>query len=122
MAHKNPSQHKIVWGRIEKLMNARGWKQADLARASKIPTANISRWHTGQDVPSLGSLVTLAKALGVTVDYLATGNRADLNEALSENEEFRQRVDLELKLIAERKAKDAGTFRESRQKDEENRS
>ena len=54
----------------------RGMTQADLGSAAGIAPAAISHFETGQRVPSVESLLKLADALSVSVDFLL-GRHAD---------------------------------------------
>ena len=58
--------------RIQHLMIERDISQADLARMTGITTSNIAYIVNGktQD-PRLGSVLAIAKALNVSLDYLA---------------------------------------------------
>jgi phage repressor protein C with HTH and peptisase S24 domain len=51
---------------------------ADLARAVGVSDNAIYKWVTGRGQPSMTSLVNLAKAAGVSVEWLATGAGARL--------------------------------------------
>jgi phage repressor protein C with HTH and peptisase S24 domain len=46
---------------------------ADLARAVGVSDNAIYKWVSGRGQPGMGSLVNLAKAAGVSVEWLATG-------------------------------------------------
>lgn len=59
-----------VWRRIERLAEARGWRQIDLARQSGVRQSAISKWKRGTQEPDRKSLVKIAAALGVSVDQL----------------------------------------------------
>lgn len=58
--------------RIQYAMDKRGMTQADLARATGIGTSNIAHIVTGktQD-PRVSNVLKIARALGVSLDYLA---------------------------------------------------
>jgi transcriptional regulator with XRE-family HTH domain len=57
---------------LKKIFNDRGLNANSVAQATEIPRSNIERWLTGAN-PDVKQLLTLAKFLGVTVDYLVTG-------------------------------------------------
>lgn len=58
--------------RIQHAMKVRGMSQADLARATGIATSNIAYIVTGKTKdPRLDSVIKIAKALDVSLDYLA---------------------------------------------------
>ena len=59
--------------RIALLRAEKGWSQAELARRSGVSTSAVGMYEQGRREPSLGLLVRLAQELGVTTDYLLTG-------------------------------------------------
>jgi transcriptional regulator with XRE-family HTH domain len=66
---------KEIADRISRLRRARGWKQKELAAKIGSTLFQISKMERGRFVPRAGTLVRLADALEVTVDYLLTGRR-----------------------------------------------
>lgn len=56
--------------RLYELMLAKGWRQADFARASGLPRNAISVYLRGASLPNPESLKALAKALDVKPDEL----------------------------------------------------
>jgi transcriptional regulator with XRE-family HTH domain len=64
--------------RLRSLRQARGWTLDDLAARSHVGASTISRIETGQRRLALDQLVTLARALGVTVDDLLADDAADV--------------------------------------------
>lgn len=56
--------------RLYQLMLGKGWRQADLARASDLPRNAISVYLRGASLPNPDSLKSLAKALGVEPNEL----------------------------------------------------
>ena len=59
--------------RIAILRISKGWSQAELARRIGISASAVGMYEQGRREPSLGLLVRLAQELGVTTDYLLTG-------------------------------------------------
>ena len=59
--------------RIAILRISKGWCQAELARRIGVSTSAVGMYEQGRREPSLGLLVRLAQELGVTTDYLLTG-------------------------------------------------
>ena len=51
--------------RVYDLMQARGWRQSDLARHSGLPRDSVSTYILGKSLPTAPSLAKLAKAFGV---------------------------------------------------------
>ena len=68
---------KTFADRLQMLMDERGWTQADLARETGINTSNIAYLVNGKTKdPRLQTLLLLADAFGVSLDYL-TGYRVN---------------------------------------------
>jgi len=63
--------------RLRTLRQARGWTLDDLAARCHLGASTISRIETGQRRLALDQLVTLARALGSTVDDLLADDDAD---------------------------------------------
>lgn len=55
---------------LKKAMFLKGWRQIDLVRATGLTDSQISSWYNGRYRPNGEAMAKLAKALGVTVDYL----------------------------------------------------
>ena len=55
---------------LKKAMFLRGWRQIDLVRATGLTDSQISSWYNGRYRPNGEAMAKIAKALGVTVDYL----------------------------------------------------
>lgn len=59
--------------RIRRLRHRRGLTQQQLSKLVKTGVSLISHWESGRHVPTLDSGAALAKALRVSMDYLAKG-------------------------------------------------
>ena len=59
--------------RLMEKMAEKGMTQADLCRSTGLATSMISHYCTEQRTPSVPVAVKIARALGTTVDYLASG-------------------------------------------------
>lgn len=64
--------------RLRTLRQARGWTLDDLAARAHVGASTISRIETGQRRLAVDQLVTLARALGITVDDLFAEDDGDL--------------------------------------------
>jgi len=53
--------------------------QAEIARATGISTAAVSKWFSGENTPKAGSLKIIADLLGVSVEWLLTGKESRTN-------------------------------------------
>ena len=59
-----------VAANVRRLLRDRGWRQADLARATGETEMRVSRCLRAEHVPSVGLLKRFAEALGTTMDEL----------------------------------------------------
>jgi transcriptional regulator with XRE-family HTH domain len=58
--------------KIKRLIDERGWDQAELSRRAAVDQATMSRWINGGSRPRFdATAVRLGAALGVPLDYLA---------------------------------------------------
>jgi transcriptional regulator with XRE-family HTH domain len=64
---------KDIADRISRLRRARGWKQKELAAKIDSSLYQISKMERGRYIPRAATLLRLAEALSVTVDFLLTG-------------------------------------------------
>jgi len=64
---------KELGTRIRQLREKKRWSQFALAKKSKVSTTTVQRIETGSDKVAYGTLFKIANALGVSVDYLKTG-------------------------------------------------
>lgn len=72
--HKGDSEIKKQIGeRIRNLLNERGIKQVELARAIEESTQKVSKWCKGINIPNEEVLKKIADFFGVSLDYLLTG-------------------------------------------------
>ena len=67
-----------LWGRIEKILSARGWRQVDLCEATGISSASLSRFKSrAAKDPNAGmdsdQLAKIAAGSGVSLAWLTTG-------------------------------------------------
>ncbi|MEO5365303.1 MAG: helix-turn-helix domain-containing protein [Magnetococcus sp. WYHC-3] len=93
---------KGLGGRIGALAESVGGKKA-LASLSHISESLVHRYVSGQSVPGTVALVNIARAAGVTVDWLATGSGGDQHaageSALGDGEELLQLVRMVLQEV-----------------------
>ena len=75
--NEGPALEEVARRRLRTLRQARGWTLDDLAARAHIGASTISRIETGQRRLAGDQLVTLARALGVTVDDLLTEEDGD---------------------------------------------
>lgn len=70
--------------RLKALMKARGLNQKRLAEKSGLSEAAVSKYLSGSRTPHLTILVSLAKALGTTSDYLLGVESQSGNDAFEQ--------------------------------------
>lgn len=56
------------------LLEQKGLKAADVCRATGIKSPVFSEWKKGKSKPNTEKMLKIANFLGVTVEYLMTGN------------------------------------------------
>ena len=59
------------------LLDEKGLKNADVARATGISNMTLSDWKRGKSVPKSDKMRKIAEYLNVSVDYLMTGNEVE---------------------------------------------
>lgn len=58
------------------LLEQKGLKAADVCRATGIKSPVFSEWKKGKSKPNTEKMIKIANFLGVSVEYLMTGNDA----------------------------------------------
>ncbi len=61
--------------RLKELRKLKRWTQKELANQIDIRFAQLNKYECGMHIPPIGKLVQLSDTLGVTLDYLITGDR-----------------------------------------------
>lgn len=64
----------MLGARISDLRGRLGWSQAKLARRLNISPSTVGMYEQGRREPSADMLLSLARELGVSVEYLLTGS------------------------------------------------
>lgn len=72
---------------FEKLLKEKGLKAADVTRATGIKSPVFSEWKKGKSRPNTEKMIKIAKFLGVSVEYLTTGEDIDYNPYLNSKDE-----------------------------------
>lgn len=70
-----------------KLRDAKGCKDADVARETGVTKSTFSDWKNGRSNPKDEKLKKIADFFGVSVDYLRTGKEKEGGETYYLNEE-----------------------------------
>ena len=69
-ANDSGAEYKAIFAeRLKELRKRRGMTQSELAKLIAVSTNSISIYENG-DLPSIGKLINLADAFGVSVDFL----------------------------------------------------
>jgi len=71
----------VVGGRIKERRAELGWTQEQLAQKAGISKSFLSELENGKRSVSADNLLDLARALGVSLDYLMTGEDMDTKPA-----------------------------------------
>ena len=79
----------------QRLLDEKGLKNADVARATGISNMTLSDWKRGKSVPKSDKMQKIAEFLNVTEDYLRTGKEMEFTAGIAE-------IDLELSQMKER--------------------
>jgi len=65
---------KAFGSRLKGLRKQKNWSQKELAALVDVRFQQLNKYESGLNIPPAEMLVKLADALGVTVDFLLTGN------------------------------------------------
>lgn len=65
---------------FEALLKEKGLKSADVCRATGIKSPVFSEWKKGKSTPKQDKMIKIAKFLGVSVEYLMTGEETEREE------------------------------------------
>ncbi len=74
-----PVNYALIGARIKELRLVQGLSQEELAAFSGLSSVYISNIERARKHPGLESLLSIADALGVTMDDLLTGNQTAAN-------------------------------------------
>lgn len=91
-----------IYERIEVEMDRRGMFRAELARRSNIPDSTLRGWQRGS-VPSAEALLSVSKALGVSLEYLVSGEKPVLKGLVIPDQEESNLIKLYRSLLEEDK-------------------
>lgn len=60
--------------RLTELRREKGLTQAELAELADVSRQAVSKWETGEKIPSSEKLITLSEIFAVPLDYLVKGD------------------------------------------------
>jgi transcriptional regulator with XRE-family HTH domain len=63
--------------RLKKARDGRGLSIFDIYLRTNIPVDQLSQIEEGKVIPPLGTVITLAKSLGIKIDYLISGEEGE---------------------------------------------
>jgi len=89
--------------RLKRLRQEKNLSQGELGEKAGIHYTHISKYERGESAPSLETLVPLAKALSVSLDYLILGNETDAAVANMSDKELLSMFEQAEKLPADDK-------------------
>ena len=73
-----------------KLLEEKGLKAADVTRAAGIKSPVFSEWKKGKSRPNTEKMIKIANFLGVSIEYLLTGNESKSNTNNLTNRDTKQ--------------------------------
>jgi transcriptional regulator with XRE-family HTH domain len=76
MANGDDQESAEIGGRIARAREAKKWSQGELSRQAGIRPETVSRYEAGLNVPRTKEAIAMARALGVAVEWLLTGEEA----------------------------------------------
>jgi N-glycosylase/DNA lyase len=60
-----PFDQQQICARIEQMLDALRWSWPELSRRSGVPEATLHAWRTGEIVPRVSEVSSVAEALGI---------------------------------------------------------
>lgn len=82
----------------QKLLDEKGLKNADVARATGISNMTLSDWKRGKSEPKTKNMQKIADFLGTTLDYFTTGKEAAPDNVEKRQDEYTELISLYSKL------------------------
>ena len=79
---------------VKRLRKKREWTQAELAEKIGAHLSHINRIETGKYIPSLETIIEIAKALEVPIDHLVNNSEGNLVEIKIEDQTFAEKIKL----------------------------
>lgn len=75
---------------FQKLLDKRGLKAFDVSKATGISSSTLTDWKKGRSVPKQDKMQKIAEFLGVSLEYLMTGEEKEGTETYYLNDETRE--------------------------------
>lgn len=86
---------------MKRLRKERNWTQAELARRVGANLSHINRIENEKYVPSVETVIQIADALEVSIDYLVKNENGKVEEVSIEDKPFFEKVELMKRLDEE---------------------
>lgn len=80
--------------KIQKLRKDNGWSQTELGKRVDVHVAHLSRLENGKSLPSVDLLSNLARAFGVSMDYLMDEHADELEPVSVQDKSLAERMQL----------------------------
>ena len=84
-----------AYNRFSTLLEEKHLKPSDITRLSGVSSTVLTEWKKGKSTPKTDKLISIARALQTTVEYLITGSEP----GQPANDEHRARDSAELELL-----------------------
>jgi ribosome-binding protein aMBF1 (putative translation factor) len=68
-----PFDQQQICDRIEQMLDALRWSWPELSRRSGVPEAMLQAWRTGELVPRVSEVSSVAEALGIVYPEITIG-------------------------------------------------
>ena len=89
--------NKIVASRLKSLRKEKGLTQSDMAKLLNITQNAIFRYESGQNEPSLSTILFYSEYFNVSIDYIFGKERkitsSQMNKRASEKEDIKEFID-----------------------------
>jgi transcriptional regulator with XRE-family HTH domain len=87
------------WKRLKAELKAQKISQIKFAEQIQIPRSTFLRWQQVSLIPDAFTAYTMAAALGVSLEYLITGENRKTEKLRMEQTEVRKSTELEVKKL-----------------------
>lgn len=66
--------------KISNLRKQKGWSQEELGEHLEVSRQSVSKWKSGESIPSIDKIIRLSEIFNVTTDYLIKNDIKTLND------------------------------------------
>lgn len=96
--------------RIKELRRKHGLSQAKFAQKIGVSPGNVGDWETGKSAPGAAALANIAKAFGISIDWLLLGDSVEEGESNKDSSPVRDEIIDFVAGLSEEERKDLKTF------------